>query len=117
MSTATLLSLAALLCACALIRCDVITTTCQQNCGAACAHYWPARDLSCHTACAAVCAPTPGVAAPCVVAGGEQGGSSEGGMRGASNHAACMRLCSVGCGAVLNRDVCRNVCLRFTHPK
>jgi len=115
----TLLSLSLLLSACVLdtVRSDAVSN-CQQRCNSACSHYWLARDLSCQTACSAVCAPTAGVASPCVpLTGAQEGGSSEGVVRGASSHAACWRLCSTGCRDVLDRDVCRNTCLRFTDPQ
>jgi len=116
-STATLLSLAALLCACAITSIDQVLSapetqevlqeasqdlpdssstslSCTRRCVSACSHYWWGRDLSCQFTCEAVCAPTVGVSTPCVEA--QQVDTEVGSARG-STHAACWRQCATGC--------------------
>jgi len=116
-NTATLLSLAALLCACAVISVDQVLSapetqeglqetsqdlpdfsstslSCTRRCVSACSHYWWGRDLSCQFTCEAVCAPTVGVSTPCVEA--QQVDAEVESVQG-STHAACWRQCATGC--------------------
>jgi len=116
-STATLLSLAALLCACAVISVDQVLSapeaqevlqeasqdlpdssstslSCSRRCVSACSHYWWGRDLSCQFTCEAVCTPTVGVSTPCVA---QQQVDAEVESARGSTHAACWRQCATGC--------------------
>jgi len=142
-NASTLLSLVSLLCACAVNSAEQVvdapdaqtdlqasqdlhlspstSLSCSRLCVSACSHYWWGRDLSCQFTCEGVCTPAVGVSTPCVVQQQEDGSEVETG-RG-STHAACWRQCATRCRAVFaprggneggdERDICRDICLRF----